>query len=108
MTAGLITGKIDVNDPRATANASARSSVEISDSCNCCKFCFPCFGRKVKKDPRDIRIDRTTEIMREAFRIPETPRNTNSGRLVRSPGMENMGDAQPRVSIDIHVDSGGQ
>ena len=106
MTAALVSGKIDVNDPRATANATARSSVEINDSCNCFKFCFPCFGRKVKKDPRDIRIDRTNEIMRDAFRLPETTRNTDQGRLVRSPGMENMGEAQPRLSIDIHLDTG--
>jgi len=106
MTAALANAKMDINQPKATANASARSSVEFTDSCNCCKFCLPCFGRKVKKiDATVERNNRTTEIMREAFAMPETPRNI-AGTIKRSPGMESFPESHPRLSVDIHIDSG--
>ena len=73
MTAGLVTGSATANTdvrfdrPEANLNVGkVRSSVEITDSCNCFKWC-PCIGgRKIVKQKQDNHIG-TVEIARSAL-----------------------------------------
>lgn len=106
--------------------AHAHSSVEVHDSCNCFKFCFPCFGKKVvKKDPRAVRNSRTAEIARDAISgdqqaspthrakiVPHPDYNQtttvdlterSSDRPVRSHGMEDKHAAHAGHDLSVHV-----
>lgn len=113
MTANVGLANIAPSDT-VHGEAHAHSSIEVKDSCNCFKFCFPCFGRKIKKeDPRKLRNSRTLDIMKSAIAAdpmpsaraspailvphPEYNRTTivnltdrSSDRPVRSPGMEDL------------------
>lgn len=126
MTAALASAKADIkfDHPKAEAKAQARSSVEINDSCNCFKFCLPCFGKKkIRKDSRAMQADRRTQDAAQAVlsgdpfsprgggfdfvtleHAPETPKSTD--RILRSHGIENL--SQPHVTVDVHIDTGSQ
>jgi hypothetical protein len=111
MTAGIVNGKADVTfeEPIMNAEVKNRSSVEITDSCNCFKFCLPCFGKKVvKKDPRSETAAKTMELMQAT--IPSqptisTPRHSSTS-MVRSPKMETL--SHPHISVDVHIETGDQ
>jgi len=110
MTAALAAAKVDVNVPNAEVNLSGvkemRSSVEVSNSCNCFQNCFPCFKKKPKSDPRRIqersaREHRTIEIMQSALApAPASARND----IVRSPKMDTL--SHPHMTVDLHIDCG--
>lgn len=105
MTAALASAKADIrfDRPKAEAKAEARSSVEINDSCNCFKFCLPCFGKKkVKVDARRYDADRRAMEAAHAALAPKP----SDDALVRSPRIDNL--SQPHVTVDIHYDSGNQ
>lgn len=91
MTAALVSGKVDVNKPtvHATgARAEARSSVEVKDSCNCFKFCFPCFGKKTEK--RSDTDRRTHGIATDTLQRTEGPDSSRHAQVRRSPAFDDM------------------
>lgn len=105
MSAGLVSAKVDVPDARVNLSGvqEMRSSVEVKNSCNCFQNCFPCFGKRVKKeDPRKIRNQETLEIMKNALESQPS----SSARVVRSQGMEDL--SRPHISLDVHIDCGDQ
>ncbi len=106
MTAGLVTGKADVtfDHPKATAKAEARSRVEVNDSCNCFKFCFPCCYKK-EPTPYQARTRRTMEIAQTTLAQPAQP-----SPPVRPPSNDELvvsfpAHANSHVSVDVHIDT---
>jgi len=73
--------KVDIDHPTAEAKAKARTSVEIHDSCNCFKFCFPCIDKSGKTDASDV--SRITDISRNSMREPE-PTESEKSRVFKA------------------------
>ncbi len=110
MTAGLVTGSATANTdvrfdkPEANLNVGkVRSSVEITDSCNCFKLC-PCIGgRKVVKQKQDNHIG-TVEIARSA--LEDGPVSSLAAKKKELHPDWNKPISHPHITVDVHVSSG--
>jgi len=95
---------MDVDHPvvHATgAKASARSSVEIKDSCNCFKFCFPCWSKKTEKQSD---IDKqTTDIARKAMTRSHPEYAQSHSQVRRSPGIDDLASVRVSPTVDIPI-----
>lgn len=106
----IVSAKVEIDHPKvkatgADASGRARSSIEVKDSCNCCRFCFPCFGKKAaKKDPRKESDTRSLEIMRRAQESQMDIYSSVSRTIVRSPASENLASI-PAVAACIPCDN---
>lgn len=90
MSASLARLDINVDNPKVNAtgvqaSSKARSSVEVKNSCNCFKNCFPCFGSK-EKDAYEEQQEKTKELARKSFSSAEI--HPDPRRMVRSPGFD--------------------
>jgi hypothetical protein len=115
MSAGLVSAKVDIDHPTANvtgAHASARSSVEVKDSCNCCLFCFPCFGKKVVKkkqpDPRVANL-RDDTIIRPTSMPTMDVDSARFAPVRKSPAYDDMSQfvhmpSQQNVTVTVVCD----
>lgn len=99
MSASLVSAKVQVDKPDIKASgAEVHSRVQVSDSCNCFKFCLPCFGRKkkvVKQSDTDMRVAQVASRM------------DTDDSIVRSPASENVhrhNNQIQNVTVNVHCD----
>ena len=92
MTAALAAVKVDRPHVELAGVKEARSSVEISNSCNCLQNCFPCFKPKKKHHHH-----KTQEVAQNAIvRTNSIDDLARSRHIVNDSPRYNKGNVPPR------------
>jgi len=115
MTAALAAAKVDVPvnvDHPELKGAEVHSRVQVTDSCNCFKFCLPCFGRKkkvIKSSERDTRVADTasTTLYQDHSPRHELTRRNSATDIVRSPVTDKLYSQSNQfqsVTVNVHCD----
>ena len=113
MTASLVSGKVDISVEKPVlkttgAKVVGKSSVSVKDSCNCFKFCMPCWGKKNKRQERSDADDRVDTAAHRDFTGDNIPTMmVPSDALMHSPVISDRGSNHSQIqniTVTVHCD----